>query len=610
MPKWAEKLSALWQRIFFWQKPQSPESKEFKPHAHHDHALVLSVTSKKRLPSWKQFWLFTKILEKKERKIFTVSLLVFFLALFVAGGNLLRLQLTRVPAEGGMVTEALIGTPKLINPLFAPLNDVDRDLSALVFSGLFRYDENFEPVPDLVDHYRWTDDHKTLEVTLRENVRFHDGDALDADDIVFTFQSIKNPNWRSPLASSLQGVTIVQVDKRTIQFQLEEARPLFLHALTIGILPAHIWSNVIESGVQVADVNIRPIGSGPYKVSSFTRDPNGGIQTYHLKRFDTYYGIKPYIDEWRFRFFQDRDQAFNALKNNQVDSLAFVPWKDAGQLSNEQFNIVSIELPQMTVAFFNMKDELLKNDNLRAALALAVDRRELTELFDNQATPASSPFPYIESPSSTEPDLEKARELLEELDWELDEETGLRFKGSTSTEEGAERTPLRISISVPDQSDLVQIADYLKRRWSLIGAEVSVESQSAETLVPQVVTNRQYQVLIWNILVTPTLDIKPVWHSSRATAGGFNFSQIEDRDIDAALDAIEKATSTEAVSEARLAAIPVIQKRTPALFISQPRYAYAVAKSIGGVVNQRIPRPSDRFLQAFGWYVKTRWSWR
>lgn len=609
MSKWIEKVSALWQRLFFWQKPQNPESKEFKPHAHHDHALVLSVTSKKRLPSWKQISLFSKLLQKKERGIFFVALLVFIVAVSVSAGTLLNTRLVRVPAAGGTVTEALIGTPKLINPLFAPLNDVDRDLSSLIFSGLFRYDDKLEPVPDLVDHYRWTDDQKTLEVTLRENVRFHDGEKLDADDVMFTFQAIKNPNWRSPLASSFQNVTLVRVDDRTVQFQLEEPRPLFLHALTVGILPAHIWSNVIESGVQVADANIRPIGSGPYKVSSFSRDPNGSILSYHLQRFDDYYGIKPYIKEWRFRFFQDRDQAFAALKNNQVDSLAFVPWQDADQLSTEQFNIAHIELPQMTIAFFNMKDSLLKNDDIREALALATDRDELVELLGDRATPATSPFPFIDAATSTEPDLEKARGILDKLGWKLNEEQGLRFKDATSTED-ASSTPLTISISVPDQPDLVHVAEYLKRRWSLLGANVSIESQSAETLVQRVVTDRQYQVLIWNILFTPTLDIRPVWHSSKATAGGFNFSNIEDRDIDNAIAAIESATTTEALVAARQAAIPIIQKRTPALFISQPQYAYAVAKDVKGVENQRIGRPSDRFLQAFSWYVKTGLSWK
>lgn len=605
MPRWFEKLSSLWQRIFFWQKP-SGDSKEFKPHAHHDHALVFSVTEQKSVPRWKQIRLIGRVLDTTERRIFFSALIVAVLALLLAGGNLLRLQLTRVPASGGIVTEALVGTPKLINPLFAPLNDVDRDLTTLIYSGLFKLNESYEPVPDLVDRYRWTDDQTTLEVTLRENLKFHDGEDLNADDVIFTFQALKNPNWRSPLAGSFQNVSVVRVDDRTLQFQLEEPDPQFLHELTVGILPSHIWSHVTDSGAQLADANIRPIGSGPYKVSSFTRDPNGSILNYHLTRFEGYYGIKPYIEEWRFRFFPDRNQALAALKNNQVRSLAFVPWNEASGLSSEQYSVSELELPQMTIAFFNMEDELLEDTDIREALSLAVDKQELGNLLGDQVTLASSPFPFIDSTTtSTEADLEEARSMLEELDWTLDEESGLRFQGATSSE-SASSTRLTLSISVPDQPDLVRIAEYLKRRWSLLGADVRVEQKTLQS----VVTDRDYQVLVWNILLTPTLDIRPFWHSSKASAGGFNFSNIEDRDIDAALDAIDAATSTEALQQARMELIPTIENRLPALFLSQPKYTYVVSSDIQGVTDQRLARPADRFHQALTWYVKTRWSWK
>lgn len=604
MPKWLDKISSLWQRVFFWQKPEG-DSKEFKPHAHHDHALVLSVTDQKRVPHIKQWLLLTRVFDQTERRIFFSALLVFCLTLIVAGGNLLRLQLAQVPASGGAVTEALIGTPKLINPLFAPLNDVDRDLSALIYSGLFRLDASYDPVPDLVEQYHWTDDQKTLEVSLRKNITFHDGEPLTADDVIFTFQAIKNPNWRSPLAGLFQNVTVVRVDEQTVQFQLKEPNPQFLQSLTVGILPEHIWSNIPDSGAQLADANIRPIGSGPYSVASFTRDANGSILNYTLKKFGGYYGIKPYINEWKFRFYADRDSAFTALKNNQIDLLAFVPWDDAETLSKEQYTISRLELPQMTIAFFNLKDDLLKEDSMREALSLAIDKKELLDLFGEQVTPASSPFPFIESTTTTSADLEKARGILDDLKWSTDEETGLRFKGGASST-SASSTKLTLNITVPDQSDILRIAEYLKRRWSLLGAEVNIEKQTLQS----VVTDRKYQVLVWNILLTPTLDIRPFWHSSKATAGGFNFSNLEDRDVDKALDAIGSVSSTEALHAARLALIPLIEKTQPALFLSQPRYTYVVSNEIKGVKDQRIAHPANRFQQALHWYVKTTWSWK
>jgi peptide/nickel transport system substrate-binding protein len=126
--------------------------------------------------------------------------LVGALALIVIGGWLVAApHLIRVPTDGGTITEALIGSPKLINPLYAPLNDVDRDLAALIYSGLFRLDEKLEPQPDLVERYEWRENGKVLELTLRKDARFHDNTPVTADDVVFTYQSFKSAVWRSPL---------------------------------------------------------------------------------------------------------------------------------------------------------------------------------------------------------------------------------------------------------------------------------------------------------------------------------------------------------------------------------------------------------------------------
>jgi ABC-type transport system substrate-binding protein len=94
-----------------------------------------------------------------------------------------------VPTGGGVFTEAVEGTPKLINPLFAPANDVDRDLVALIFSGLFRLDGQLNAVPDLTESFRWLENGKTLEVRLRNDARFHDGQPVTAHDVVFTYNA-------------------------------------------------------------------------------------------------------------------------------------------------------------------------------------------------------------------------------------------------------------------------------------------------------------------------------------------------------------------------------------------------------------------------------------
>lgn len=545
-----------------------------------------------------------RVLDRTERRMFWIALLVFIAAFSLGAYDLIRPHVISVPTYGGTATEALVGTPKLINPLYAPLNDVDRDLAALIYSGLFRVDENLLPQPDLVDSYRWLDEGKTLEVSLRKDARFHDGAPVTSDDVLFTFTAAKNPNWRSPLASAFKGIRIVRVDDTTVQFQMDKTDPNLLVDLSLGILPAHLWEDVSETNASLAEANLRPIGSGPYQAVSFLRDSHGGIISYQLKRFEQYYGIQPYIDRWQFHFYPDRAQAENAAKSNQVDALAFVPWGEIDNVRNTTLHQLTLDLPQETVAFFRTSDPLLKEEKLRKVLQLAVDPTELQGLFGEHAAAISSPFPFLEATTTTKPDLEAARNQLTALGWVMKEGDTVRTQKTATT------TMLAITIDVPNQPDLMQVADFLKRRWSLLGILVDVKTHDSEELLRDALTNRRYQVLLLNILLPPEQEILPYWSSEQARTGGYNFSDLQDAAVDQALKELNAVTTTEALFTARQKLSNAILAKTPALFLLRPEYAYLVSKQIKGTLNQRISRPADRLSQARDWYIKTKFSWR
>lgn len=605
MNTWLKQLRKIWQKIFFWQ--QTPgESQETKPHSHADHALVLSVTKTSNVPSFRQLRFVNRVLSASERKIFWGAVFVFLAALLLGSADLAATRIVSVPSVGGTYTEGLVGTPKLINPLFAPLNDVDRDLVSLIFSGLFRPNENLEPVPDLAERYQWSADGKTLEVTLRKDALFHDGVPLTADDVIFTYQAVKNAASRSPLAGQFQDITFVRVDDFTVQFQLPAPDPSFLISLTLGILPAHIWEEIPDAYAHLADVNLKPIGTGPYQFSTFTRDGRGQILHYNLKRFPSFYGIKPLIEEVRMRFFGDRPQAETALRNSQIDGLAFLPWVNATSLPGENYLIHRIELPQETIAFFNVKQTLLKDVRMREALAMAVDTTEFAPLLGEQISNVSSPYPFLDYATGTKPDLEAARTKLEMLGWKLPEGAVVRQMASST----ASSTMLTLSILVPNQPDLQKIAEILKRRWSLIGVEVTIITDEPEVLLRNALEKRDYQVLVTNVLLPPNQDLTAFWASKNASGNGLNLSNLADRDVDLALERVANATNTERLLEAQKVLTAEINKRTPALFLLRPVYAYLLSRRIQGTGDLRLLKPADRFLNISNWYVQTSWGWR
>ncbi len=620
MSNWLSTLRTWWQRLFFWQQTKTG-SKEFQPHAHHDHALVLAV-KESDTTNWRKLRHLHHVLKGREATLFWVSVVVMMVALGAGSALLIRPHVMRVPAHGGTMTEALIGSPRLINPLYAPLNDVDRDLCALIYSGLFRVNPNLEPEPDLVQTYRWSEDGKMLEVGLRKDARFHDGVPVTADDVIFTYQRVLDPSWRSPLTNGFKGLQqVIRVDESTIQFQLGAPNPNLLMELTLGILPTHVWEGTQGATAALAEANLKPIGSGPYRLESLKRDAKGNVLSFTLTRFPQYYGYAPYIDTWQFRFYGDRPQAHEALQTNQVDAVAFVPWKDLADIKHGNIQSSTVELPQETIAFFNVKDSLLKDVRIRQALDMAIDRRELQDLIGSNAKVASSPFPFLDATSTQAGDLDGARVLLNSLGWRLPANGSIRsYEAPTTPTRGtttatppkpaASSTELAITIDLPDQADLIKVAELLKRRWSLIGARVEMRVHPASDLLRQALDKRDYQVLVWNVLLPPTQDISPFWASTQITNQGLNLANLADREVDKALEGIQSATTTLGLESARQTLSQAILKQTPALFLLRPAYAYLISQDVKGVQPMRLSKPSDRLLQANSWYIETDWKWR
>ncbi len=603
-----DRLKRAWQRVFFWQKNDRANA-EIAPQSQDDHALVLAISNPKPAHGLKQIRFVNRVLSGQEKRIFWLAVVLLVVSAGMLATEIIRHNTVSSPNVGGTYIEALIGSPKLVNPLFAPANDVDRDLSSLIFSGLFRVGPDLSPLPELAESYQWLDDGKTLQIVMRKDARFHDGETVDVDDVLFTVAAAKNAAWRSPVSSLLKDVQTVRVDDVTVQFQLPEVRPTFLLDLTFGILPEHLWNEIQETNAQLADLNIRPIGSGPYRVTAFTRDSKGAILHYDLERFDSFYGIKPNIQHIRFRFYPDRKTAADALKQQQVSGLAFLPWGDAKALNSGKIRTVQLELPQETVVFFNTKDNVLKDVKIREALMKAIQPSDIQGLLQAPSALVNGPYPFIENASSTQiADLDAARKALNDAGWILAEGASVRTLKTSGSASSTSSTAqeLSITISVPEQPDLQKVAEALQRFWSLAGAKVTI----IVTDVREIVANRTHQVYVTNVQLSPNQDMKPFWSSAAAAGTGLNFSNLSDRDVDAALVAIDNATSTEAIATARQAFMNTVQSKFAAYFLLRPSYAYAISTDVKGVTNEGISRPSDRFQSIHEWFINTHWTWK
>ena len=635
----------------------------------HDVAILRKVHGKS-LPSWRQVRHLGKVLSPRERTTLRVAIGALIIGLLWGGTSLTNSYRTQVPAVGGTYTEAVVGTPQLINPLFANVNDVDRDLVKLVYSGLMHYDANQRLMPDLAESFTISEDKKTYTFTLREDVTWHDGEPFSARDVAFTFDLIQDPQVGSPLQVSFQGVDVDIVDERTIAFILDEPFQPFLASLTVGILPEHIWINIPYEQMKLAKQNVQPIGTGPYAFSKLAKDDTGFIFRYELARNAGYYNQPPHIETFAFQFFGDFETdlgAIHALRQQKVDGLHFVPSHLRSQVERKHIVLHTLQLPQYTALFFNQKKQPhLEEEDFRTALAYALDKdRILRESLAGDGRVIYSPvlpgFPgFQDNVEKTPYSTDQANELLDDVfvrvsseDFraarkeEIVNELLQQYRDTaTSTEEGGiditssteqiidqaaeaqlddtlndaqlfyrqtdeEENPetIELNLVTADTEEYRSAAGLIAGFWQELGITTNIEYVSPRDISREVLRNRDYDVLLYGIIIGSDPDQYPFWHSSQTAFPGLNLAQYVNRSVD---DLLEKARETDSETEAAdlfgQFQDKVLEDR-PAVFLHTPIYRYATTDRINGIGVERIFHPSDRFANVTEWYIKTKGEW-
>ncbi len=411
--------------FFSKKKKQEEEKAPTGNYEELDKKLVYSLSPHK-IPSFKQIKYVKKVLSFKEKTIIYFSLLVVLFFLLFIGFNFYKKNLEIVPVHGGLYSEALLGFPKNINPLYNLANDVDRDLSSLIFSSLFKRDVNGLLINDLVEKYELSEDGKEYSFKIKNNIYWHHGEMLSIDDIVFTFEAIKNPEYGSPLRSSFVGVEIEKIDEYSFKFILAEPYAAFLEMLTFGILPQNLWFSVEPKNALLAELNLNPIGSGPYKFKSLAKNKSGEIREMSLVANERYYGQVPYITNLNFKFFSYFEGLIDSLNNNLVDGISYLPNNLRNNLiSQNSLNFHRLNLPQIASLFFNQKNsQILQNKDIRKALAFSVDKNSLiNDIFSANAGLAHGPilpnnFAYNDEIEKYNYNPEESKKILEDLKWQ------------------------------------------------------------------------------------------------------------------------------------------------------------------------------------------------
>lgn len=572
---------------------------------------VLNANTQRRLPSFAQWKHVFRILSPKEGLLIRLSSLLCVLSLLGFGLSYGWTHRTQTASVGGEYTEGLIGEPQFINPLYASLNDVDADITSLIYSGIMRWDKKLGIVLDLADSITVSEDQKTYTFHINEEAQFHNGDPVRARDVVFTVSTIQNPQYRSPLLAKLQNVAVEQVDDFTVSFTLSEPSASFLSELTFGILPADIWSNVTPKNASIASFNLEPIGSGPYRFKEFTKDKKGTILSYILERNSDFYRNGPLIEKLTFKFYADTNEAVQALQNKNIEGVSFVPPEllDTAA-SNHSIEIVHPTLNRSVALFFNQnKNSLLKKVEVRSAIAQTIDRSLIIEkVLKGYGKPIDDPLLPLTTLRDfhTVRDLQSAKTILDNVGLPVANNSVWRVTSEKKTEEPTEEDFLSFTITTINTPEFVQVAEEIKTALEEVGIKIVINAINQEDFRTNILPGRSYEILLTGTLTDYNMDPYPFWHSSQNTETGLNLAGYNNSEADKLLETARSSTDYAVREENYRKFADLLAKDIPAVFLYQSTYTYALSSKIEQAEIENIVYPHDRFSNISEWYIKTK----
>lgn len=561
----------------------------------------------------KRQWLYLPRLLTNREKIIIGTLIILALVSFGALFGQLYIRMTVVkPAFGGTYREGLLKEPRFINPIFASSNDTDRDITEIVFSGLIRYTPTGEVEPDLAESIDIAEDGKSYKAKLRPGLIWHDGFPLTADDVVFTIKTIQNPELKSPWRQNWQGVTVEKLDELTVRFLLRQPYAPFIENLTIGIIPEHLWAKVLPDSAPLSDLNLKPIGSGPYEFKTFTRLPDGSVTSYTLTAFRRYHHGRSNIKEIVFTFYPGEAELLASYRKGEIDGTSLISPKNLAGLQKTAIKIYTLRIPRIVALFFNeSRQSMFADKRIRLALNHAIDTAAIIrEVLAEAAEIAPSPVPpsargFNADLTLPEFNMEKAKLLLTEAGWKDTDENGLLYK-SERVKGKKVTTPLKVEIATSDFQELVEVANAIKVMWRKVGIEAEVKIFSGANLETLIIRPRAYQVLLFGEIFGHDPDPFAFWHTSQIKDPGLNIALYSNRKADTLLEEARRITDQATREEKYREFQKIVVEDQAAIFLFSPASYYGVRSSVEGVTIERIVLPHERFAHIEKWFMKTR----
>jgi peptide/nickel transport system substrate-binding protein len=283
-------------------------------------------------------------------------------------------------ADANQLVIGLKSSPTNLDPRVGNDNASGR-IADLCCSGLIKVTPEMDYAPDVAERWETPDD-KTIVFHLNPVAKFQDGRPVTAEDVKWTYDSLMAENFLSSKKSGYSAVDRIETpDPKTVIFHLKEPNGGLFDNLTLGILPKGSDTNVMKT---------RPISAGPYKVVDFRTD-----ESVTLEAFDQWHGGAPKIKHVTVRIIPDATTLVYELRRGSVTmEVNQIPFENVAEFEkNEKVQVIKKPGSVWQYLAFNLRDPILKNVDVRRAIAHAIDRQKIvTDLLRGHGVPSDTMF--------------------------------------------------------------------------------------------------------------------------------------------------------------------------------------------------------------------------
>ncbi|HEX5724328.1 MAG TPA: ABC transporter substrate-binding protein, partial [Longimicrobiaceae bacterium] len=386
------------------------------------------------------------------------------------------------PVRGGTATVGVLGDFQSFNPVTNTHTTSNDVINYMLFTPIVQYDERLGVRPYLAESWELSDSSVTFR--LRDDVKWHDGRPVTAEDVKFTFDLAKNPETASLIGSAF--VSLVEsatvVDPRTVRFDFSAPHTQALEDFWWAPLPKHLLEGVPPAQMAQAPFNAQPVGSGPFRFVEWRRGQSLTLQA--SDSFPQALGGRPQLDRVVFRVIPEATTLVTELLNGSADVIGYTLLPDqALQIQNQQgVRLEHFPGKEFTYIGWNNAREPFTDARVRRALAMSINRPQMIEgLVQGFGKPAQGMIPDW---SPLNPgvqglpfDVNGARQLLAQAGWRDSDGDGIVEKNGR---------PLRFTLMTNSENRMRHdIAQYLQQQFRSVGADAQVRTIEFQTMLQQ-----------------------------------------------------------------------------------------------------------------------------